>query len=122
MKKMANVFILGLVLFVTSCDGISASSRNVKKLENIVEKVDKNYKKYTDKDWEQTDAKIEQISNDIEQHPEDYSPETMEKINNMIGKYQALKLKKGLNSFQDALKNFGQQMEGAIKEITDTTK
>jgi|LauGreDrversion4_2_1035121.scaffolds.fasta_scaffold428248_1 DNA-nicking Smr family endonuclease len=122
MKKMANVFFLGLVLFVTSCDGISASSRNVKKLENIVEKVDKNYKKYTDKDWEQTDAKIEQISNDIEQHPEDYSPETMEKINNMIGKYQALKLKKGLNSIQDALKNFGQQMEGAIKEITDTTK
>lgn len=122
MKKMANVFFLGLVLFVTSCDGISASSRNVKKLENIVEKVDKNYKKYTDKDWEQTDAKIEQISNDIEQHPEDYSPETMEKINNMIGKYQALKFKKGLNSIQDALKNFGQQMEGAIKEITDTTK
>jgi len=122
MKKMANVFFLGLVLFVTSCDGISASSQNVKKLENIVEKVDKNYKKYTDKDWEQTDAKIEQISNDIEQHPEDYSPETMEKINNMIGKYQALKLKKGLNSIQDALKNFGQQMEGAIKEITDTTK
>jgi hypothetical protein len=122
MKKMANVFFLGLVLFVTSCDGISASSRNVKKLENIVEKVDKNYKKYTDKDWEQTDAKIEQISIDIEQHPEDYSPETMEKINNMIGKYQALKLKKGLNSIQDALKNFGQQMEGAIKEITDTTK
>ncbi len=122
MKKMANVFFLGLVLFVTSCDGISASSRNVKKLENIVEKADKNYKKYTDKDWEQTDAKIEQISNDIEQHPEDYSPETMEKINNMIGKYQALKLKKGLNSIQDALKNFGQQMEGAIKEITDTTK
>jgi hypothetical protein len=122
MKKMANVFFLGLVLFVTSCDGISASSRNVKKLENIVEKVDKNYKKYTDKDWEQTDAKIEQISNDIEQHPEDYSPETMEKMNNLIGKYQALKLKKGLNSIQDALKNFGQQMEGAIKEITDTTK
>jgi hypothetical protein len=122
MKKMANVFFLGLVLFVTSCDGISASSQNVKKLENIVEKVDKNYKKYTDKDWEQTDAKIEQISNDIEQHPEDYSPETMEKINNMIGKYQALKFKKGLNSIQDALKNFGQQMEGAIKEITDTTK
>jgi DNA-nicking Smr family endonuclease len=122
MKKMANVLFLGLVLFVTSCDGISASSRNVKKLENIVEKVDKNYKKYTDKDWEQTDAKIEQISNDIEQNPEDYSPETMEKINNMIGKYQALKLKKGLNSIQDALKNFGQQMEGAIKEITDTTK
>ncbi len=122
MKKIANVFFLGLVLFVTSCDGISASGRNVKKLENIVEKVDKNYKKYTDKDWEQTDAKIEQISNDIEQHPEDYSPETMEKINNMIGKYQALKLKKGLNSIQDALKNFGQQMEGAIKEITDTTK
>ncbi len=122
MKKIANVFFLGLVLFVTSCDGISASGRNVKKLENIVEKADKNYKKYTDKDWEQTDAKIEQISNDIEQHPEDYSPETMEKINNMIGKYQALKLKKGLNSIQDALKNFGQQMEGAIKEITDTTK
>ncbi len=122
MKKIANVFFLGLVLFVTSCDGISASGRNVKKLENIVEKADKNYKKYTDKDWEQTDAKIEQISNDIEQHPEDYSPETMEKINNMIGKYQALKLKKGLNSIQDALKNFGQQMEGAIKEITDATK
>jgi hypothetical protein len=122
MKKMMNVFFLGLALFVTACDGISASSRNVKKLENIVEKVDKNYLKYTDKDWAQTDAKIEQISNDIEQNPEDYSPETMEKINNMIGKYQALKLKKGLNSIQDALKNFGQQMEGAIKEITDTTK
>jgi hypothetical protein len=122
MKKMMNVFFLGLALFVTSCDGISASSRNVKKLENIVEKVDKNYNKYTEKDWEQTDAKIEQISNDIEQNPEDYSPEKIEKINNMIGKYQALKLKKGLNSFQDALKNFGQQMEGAIKEITDTTK
>jgi hypothetical protein len=122
MKKISNVLFLGLVVFITSCDGISPSSRNVKKLENIVEKVDKNYKKYTEKDWEQTDAKIEQISNDIEQNPEDYSPETMEKINNMIGKYQALKLKKGLNSIQDALKNFGQQMEGAIKEITDTTK
>ncbi len=122
MKKMMNVFFLGLSLFVTSCDGISASSRNLKKLENIVEKVDKNYNKYTEKDWEQTDAKIEQITFEIEQNREDYSPETMEKINNMIGKYQALKLKKGLNSFQDALKNFGQQMEGAIKEITDTTK
>lgn len=122
MKKMMNVFFLCFALFVTSCDGISGSSRNVKKLENIVEKVDKNYQKYTDKDWAQTDVKIEQITNDIEKNPENYSPEKIEKINNMIGKYQALKLKKGLNSIQDALKNFGQQMDGAIKEITDTTK
>jgi hypothetical protein len=122
MKKMINVFFLGLALLVSSCDGISASSRNVKKLENIVEKVDKNYKKYSDKDWEQTDIKIEQISNEIERNPEDYTPQTMEKINNLIGKYQALKLKKGLNSIENALKNFGQQMEGAINEITDTTK
>jgi hypothetical protein len=122
MKKMIKVFFLGLVLLVSSCDGISASSRNVKKLENIVEKVDKNYKKYSDKDWEQTDIKIEQISNEIERNPEDYTPQTMEKINNLIGKYQALKLKKGLNSIENALKNFGQQMEGAINEITDTTK
>ena len=84
MKKMMNVFFLGLALFVTSCDGISASSRNVKKLENIVEKVDKNYNKYTEKDWEQTDAKIEQISNDIEQNPEDYSPEKIDLSINLI--------------------------------------
>lgn len=122
MKIIFKFFFLVITLFVTSCDGISASSRNVKKLENIVEKVDKNYNKYTDKDWEQADTKIEQISNEIEKNPEDYTPETKEKINHLIGKYQALKLKKGLNSIQDALKDFGQQVEGALKEITDTTK
>jgi hypothetical protein len=122
MKKILNICFLGLSLFITSCDEISASSRNLKKLENIVEKVDKNYNKYTDKDWEQSDSKIDQISNDILKNPEDYSPETKEKINHLIGKYQALKLKKGLNTIQDALKDFGQQVEGAIEEIADTTK
>jgi vacuolar-type H+-ATPase subunit E/Vma4 len=121
MKKISWVFLFVNILIFSSCDGISTSARNVNKLEGIVENVDKNYKKYTEKEWEQADKKIALISESIDKNPEAYNPKTMEKINNLIGKYQGLKLKKGLNSFQNALKDFGQQVEGAIKEISDTT-
>jgi len=106
----------------TSCDGITTSSRNEAKLERIVSNADKNYEKFTEKDWVKNDNIITQISEHMQNNPDDYTSEKKEKINHLIGKYQALKIKNGLNIFQDAIKNLGQQVEGALEEIADTTK
>ena len=122
---MRAIIYLGFICFSIaiffSCSGFSQKTRDVNRLEKTVKETEKNYKSYSEEEWSKIDHEIDSLSLKINSDKEGFTQEQLEKANNLIGKYQALKIKSGLNSLKGTLKNWGQQVEGAIKELSDST-
>jgi hypothetical protein len=121
MKNLFTGLLLIVVCGLMSCTAIN-SKNNIRNLESIVNKAENNYKSYSDKDWEKSDKSFDEVSTKILSNKSDYSEEQLDKANSLIGKYQGLKIKAGLNVFKEALHGFGNQIEGAVNALTDSTK
>jgi len=81
----------------------------------------KTKKKMTAKDWSALEKKMQELENDLEQNRDKYTDEQVKEIGKLQGRYFAIAVKKGLNDFQESVKNLGNQMEGFMEGITDTT-
>ncbi len=66
--------------------------------------------------------RIDEIDSSIEINRSAFTSDQLREFGNLKGRYAALLLKKGINDFQESVKDLGNQMEGFIEGITDTTK
>jgi hypothetical protein len=119
MKTNFNLLICFLMLIIlNSCNSYKEQSLK-NNLENIVTDTEKNYKNYTEQDWEKKDKAFEEIlSKDYLPIKDKMSNDKRKEINILIGKYQALKLKSGINNFKNLLKDGYQQLESLIGELS----
>jgi hypothetical protein len=119
MKINFNLLICFLMLIIlNSCNSYKEQSLK-NNLENIVTDTEKNYKNYTEQDWEKKDKAFEEIlSKDYLPIKDKMSNDKRKEINILIGKYQALKLKSGINNFKNLLKDGYQQLESLIGELS----
>lgn len=91
-------------------------------IQDIVTETEKNYKNYTEYQWNRNDKLVENLTIQFQQNRENYTPEQIKQINNALGRYQAIQLKRGIKEFENAVTDFGQQLEGAVEELADTAK
>ena len=119
MKINFNLLICFLMLIIlNSCNSYKEQSLK-NNLENIVTDTEKNYKNYTEQDWEKKDKAFEEIlSKDYLPIKDNMSNDKRKEINILIGKYQALKLKSGINNFKNLLKDGYQQLESLFGELS----
>ena len=92
------------------------------KVNSVVVDAEKNYLKFTEKDWVKNDKEIEDLAQMFYENRSHYTPDEIEEINKLIGRYSILKVKKAGNNLMIDLQNAGQQLRGAIEGLTDTTK
>ena len=118
--RIILVTILSL-LFFTSCT--SYKQKEIKNdLQSLISDVEKNNLNYTDQDWETKDKDLENIlSKDYLPIKNKLTDEQRLEINKLIGKYEALKIKAGINSFKGILKDGFQQLESIIGELSNDT-
>ena len=121
MKNLVTFLFLIVVIGLVSCTAIS-SKKNLNNLESIVTRAENNYKTYSEEDWVKSDKNFDEVSTKILSNNSDYSKEQLDKTHLLIGKYEGLKMKGGLNIFKETLKGLGKQIEGAVDVLTDTTK
>jgi hypothetical protein len=62
-----------------------------------------------------------ELESDLEQNKDKYTDEQVKEIGKLQGRYFAVSLKKGINNFQESLKDLNNQMEGFIEGIKSDT-
>jgi hypothetical protein len=104
---------------------ISCNSNNVKyqnDIESVVKKAQKEDANFTAEDWENADLKMEKFKQDFDLKKDKMTKEERDKANELIGRYAAVRIKGTFNELKETMSDFGKQMEGAMKELTDSTE
>ena len=89
----------------------------LKDIDRFVSDVELNYKEYSEEDWLTKDKEFTAISGkQFEKLRERLSDEEISRANELMGKYKALKLKKGLIDIKTGIKDLFEQSKGVVKE------
>jgi uncharacterized protein YoxC len=107
------------IAIFTSCNN---ESNKIKSCEKDIAHAEENAKGYTTEDWKKLEEKMDALQKDIEINRDKYTDEQIKEIGKLQGRYFAIAVKKGINDFQESVEDLGNQMEGFIEGITDTTK
>ncbi len=98
MKKV--ILILCSLLLVMSCTSSLAD-----RFEKHVQKVEANFDKWTEKDWERFDAKYEDMVSEYKENFESYTVEEIATINKAISEYKGLCIKNKMRRIGDGFKS-----------------
>lgn len=104
------VIMIGLI----SCNKAESA---ISDLEDLTEKVEANYKSYTQEDWENFAASYSAIEEELSKY--EYSDEQLKKIGNLKGKCMGYMTKQTLDDFEKQLNDLPKQIEGAIEGFMD---
>lgn len=109
---------LFLILTFSSCDFKQS------KIDSFAAELDyaeANKKEMATEDWESLQTTVEELEQDLDLKRDNYSDEQVKQIRKLQGRYAALAFKKGLNDFQDSMKDLGDQVEGFVDEMQKDT-
>ena len=119
MKIIKKLFVLLFtMLFISSCDFKQS------KIDTVAAELDyaeANKKEMATEDWESLQTAVEELEQDVDLNRDNFSDEQVKQIRKLQGRYAALAFKKGLNDFQDSMKDLGDQVEGFVDEMQKDT-
>ena len=101
MKKLNFIMILFMMLFLTSCEVPTSM-----KFDQYVDEVEKNYKNWTDEDWEISKEKYRKLLEEYETNYESLTQEERDNINKAIGRYHGILLKNGFKKVDESINGF----------------
>ncbi|MFN5628466.1 MAG: hypothetical protein ACK48W_04185 [Bacteroidota bacterium] len=110
---VASVFILS-----ASCN---QSQSKIDKMSKIIEQCYQNKDNLTQSDLDKMELKMEELEKDLELNRNNYTDEQVKEIGRLQGRYAAILVKKGINDFQESVKDLNNQMEGFMEGIKDST-
>ena len=113
-----TILILGFFIALSGCNKVQS---RLDSAEKEIEYAEQNKIEMTEKDWSTLEKTMKELEIDLEQNREKYTDEQIKEIGKLQGRYFAIAVKKGLNDFQESVKDLGNQMDGFIEGITDTT-
>ena len=113
-----TILLLGFFVALSGCNNVQS---RLDIAEKEIEHAEQNKKEMTEKDWSTLEKKMEELESDLEQNREKYTDEQVKEIGKLQGRYFAVAVKKGINDFQESVKDLGNQMDGFIEGITDST-
>jgi hypothetical protein len=106
------------ILSSLSCNRVQSKLNNA---SNQIENAQQNIKEMNSSDWSELKNTMTELEDHFESNKDNYSDEQVKEIGRIQGKYAALLVKKGINDFQESLKDLGNQVDGFVEGITDTT-
>jgi predicted nuclease with TOPRIM domain len=113
-----TILLLGFLIALSSCNNVQS---RLDRAEKDIEYAEQNKEDMTDADWFALEKKMQELESDLELNREKYTDEQVKEIGKLQGRYFALAVKKGINDFQESLKDLGNQMEGFIQGINSDT-
>ena len=111
-----TILLLGLLIALSSCNNVQS---RLDSAEKEIENAEQNKEDMTEKDWSTLEITMKELEIDLEQNREKYTDEQIKEIGKLQGRYFAIAVKKGLNDFQESVKDLGNQMEGFIEGFKD---
>lgn len=111
-----TILLLGFLIALSGCNNVQS---RLDEAEKEIEYAEQNKEDMTEKDWSALEKKLGELEIDLEQNREKYTDEQIKEIGKLQGRYFAIAVKKGLNDFQESVKDLGNQMEGFIEGFKD---
>ena len=90
-------------------------------MSKIIEQGYQNKDNLTQSDLDKMELKMEELEKDLELNRNNYTDEQVKEIGRLQGRYAAILVKKGINDFQESVKDLNNQMEGFMEGIKDDT-
>jgi hypothetical protein len=119
MKNITTLFALAVITALVSCS--SGPTGRIDSLEKKVNRLD-TLQSPSDKDWDELIREADALEHDLDSNRTAYTSEEIERANKLIGRSSVLKMKRGLQEFEQELKDAGQRLEGALEGLLgDTT-
>lgn len=116
-NRYTSTFLIMLIL--VSCSKTKAIET---KMDKLVVNIEDNYLKYSDKQLEAMDKSYSSLIDEYNKNKSDFTQEQRTHINRLIGRYIAIRTKKGLNDFSNSLKDIKESVKSFIENISDSTK
>lgn len=114
MNKCA-VFLM-LCLFILS--GCNSSVAYLNDFENFISKLETDYTDYNEDEWIAAEERFDELSRDrLEKVRKNLTEVDMKRVNELIGKYRAIRIKKGFTDIKSGVKDVLQQGSAAIKGL-----
>jgi hypothetical protein len=113
-----TTFLLIIFMALSACNNVQS---RLDKVEKEIEYAEQNKDELSVKDWSDLEKKMLELESDLEQNKDKYTDEQVKEIGKLQGRYFAVSLKKGINNFQESLKDLNNQMEGFIEGIKSDT-
>jgi len=113
-------FTILLFFTITFCSCESYQRNNyISKFDYFIDKVEKRSSTYNEKDWQDADSEFKNL-NDIEyeKFKNNLTNEQNSKINDLKGKYLAIRIKQGIKDYGKGLKNSIELINSAAKELS----
>ena len=116
MKSYFFAYLVWLLLLLQSCESKQSC---ISKFDEFVSETSTNCKNYTDTDWAKADTTFAQFEKDcLYKWDKDLTADENARINELKGKYQAIKVKAGLLDLKNGLNNLLEQSKSFVKELT----
>lgn len=110
-----------LSLVIGSCHRESKDTF-ISNLNEFIGEVESNATDYSDADWEVANAQFQDFNeNQLSMWEETMTPSEKAKVNELIGKYQAMQIKRGLHNLKNKIENTLEQTKSMFKEILEDT-
>ena len=114
-KTTIATFLAAAVLFICCATTVSLPDR----LDRFVEKTEKEYKNYSEEDWERSRAEYDALVAEMKENYDSYS--TSEKVRTMqaIGRYSTMVLGSEISNATDAVGDVLEQIPETLNGIID---
>jgi hypothetical protein len=116
-KVIVEYCLVAALIVLASCKTNESKLESAKALILEAEKK----KLLTDSDCEKLGTELENIENDIKTNREKYSEEQLKEIGRLKGRFALLLINKGMKDIETSVKDLGNQMDGFLEGITDST-
>lgn len=125
MKKNILFFAACILFFLTSCESNLylkwTKGRYISHFEHFIDSVEEDYTDFKkEEDWSKSDeafASFNEEQYELYRHVlNDYEKD---KVNQLSGKYKAMKFKFYGERTMDGIKSFGSELKGFLEEITE---
>ena len=119
MKNVTYLLAIAVISAFFSCS--TGPAHRIDSLEKKVNRLD-TLQSPSQKDWDELIQEADALEHDLDSNRTAYTPQEIERANKLIGRSSVLKMKRGLQEFEQNLKDAGQRLEGALEGLLgDTT-
>ncbi len=115
-----NKLICTLIL-ISSLFACNQPQSNIDGVSALIEHAENSGEEMSESDVQKLGSSIEKLQKDLDENRAKYSDDQVKEVGKLKGRYAAIVAKKGLNNFKESVKDFGNQVEGFIEGITDST-
>jgi type I restriction-modification system DNA methylase subunit len=113
-----NVYYLAFfILLFSSCE-FYTKKLYIKTLDTFIIETNNNYKDFTNQDWNEADSLYSNFQDDYSEIRSELSNEESTRVNKLLGRYQAIRIKAEVTNVKSDINDLMQQANSLIEEIT----